>query len=305
MSKLVWDKTGERTYETGVDRMVLYKYNKTNKKFQGGVAWNGITSYSDSPSGAEPTALYADNIKYLNLMSAEEYAATLECYTYPDEFEECDGSKEIAPGVYIGQQNRSLFGLCYRTLIGDDVDGTNKGYKLHLVYNCLASPSERAHQTVNDSPEAANPSFSISTTPVDVTGGKPTATIVIDSTKVDAQKLAAFEDILYGTAIADPELPFPDAVAAHFGGSATPEIELDKHVLNIVGTASAALTVSKKTPADASVTWSEDSSSAVCTVSDGTVTGVAAGDAIVTATITVDGVDYTDTCTVVVTAPSA
>ena len=302
MGRLVWDKTGERTYETGVDRMVLYKFDKTQHKFTDGVAWNGITSYSDSPSGAEPTALYADNIKYLNLMSAEEYAGSLECYTYPPEFEECDGSKEIAPGVYIGQQNRSLFGLSYRTLIGDDVDGTSKGYKLHLVYNCLASPSERAHQTVNDSPEAANPSFSISTTPVEVTGGKPTATIVIDSTKVDPVKLASFEDILYGTANTDAELPFPDAVAAHFGGSATPEIELDKHVANVTGTGTVTLNVKKKTPADAVVTWTEDSSSAVCTVSDGVVTGVAAGDAIVTATITVDGVDYTDTCTIVVAA---
>ena len=304
MSRIVWDKTGERIYETGVDRMVLYRYNKQQKEFTGGVAWNGVTLYSDSPSGAEPTALYADNIKYLNLMSAEQYASTLECYTYPDEFEECDGSKEITPGVYIGQQNRSLFGLSYRTLLGDDVSGTDRGYKLHLVYNCLASPSERAHQTVNDSPEAANPSFSISTTPVEVTDGKPTATIIIDSTKVDADKLAAFEDILYGTENTVGRLPFPDEVAAHFGGSATPGIELDKHVANITGTGTVTLTVKKKTPADAEVTWTEDSSSAVCTVSDGVVTGVAAGDAIVTATITVDGVSYTDTCTIIVAAAS-
>lgn len=302
MAKIVWDKTGERIYETGVDRMVLYLYDKTAHQFKGGVAWNGITSYSDSPSGAEPTALYADNIKYLNLMSAEEYASTLECYTYPDEFEECDGSKEIAPGVYIGQQNRSLFALSYRSLLGDDVSGTSLGYKLHLVYNCLASPSERAHQTVNDSPEVANPSFSISTTPVEVTGGKPTATVVIDSTKVDAAKLAAFEDILYGTADTEARLPFPDEVAAFFGGSATPEIELDKHVANITGTGTVTLNVKKKTPADAVVTWTEDSSSAVCTVSNGVVTGVAAGNAVVTATITVDGVSYTDTCTIVVAA---
>lgn len=302
MSRIVWDKTGERIYETGVDRMVLYKYDKEQKKFKDGVAWNGVTSYSDSPSGAEPTALYADNIKYLNLMSAEQYASTLECYTYPDEFEDCDGSKELAPGVYIGQQNRALFGLSYRSLLGDDVSGTDRGYKLHLVYNCLASPSERSHQTVNDSPEAANPSFSISTTPVEVTDGKPTATIVIDSTKVDAAKLAAFEDILYGTAISGASLPFPDEVAAHFGGSTTPEIELDRHVVNITGTGSVALNTKKLNPSDASITWTEDSSSAVCTVSDGVVTGVAAGDAIVTAKITVDGVDYTDTCTVIVAA---
>lgn len=300
MAKLVWDKTGERIYETGVDRMVLYKYDSDSKKFKNAVAWNGITAFNESPSGAEPTALYADNIKYLNLMSAEEYAATLEAYTYPDEFEECDGSKEVASGVYIGQQARKLFALCYRTLVGDDINGTEKGYKLHIVYNCLASPSERAHSTVNDSPEAANPSWSISTTPVEVTGGKPTATVVIDSTKVDAAKLSAFEDIIYGTNLADAELPLPDEIAAHFGGSATPEIELDKHVINITGTGSVTLNTKKLNPSDEEITWSENSASAVCTVSDGVVTGVAAGDAIVTAKITVDGVDYTDTCTVIV-----
>jgi hypothetical protein len=300
MAKLVWDKTGERIYETGVDRMVLYKYDNQTKQFNNATAWNGVTAFNESPSGAEPTALWADNIKYLNLMSAEEYGATLEAYTYPDAFEECDGSKEVAPGVYIGQQNRKLFGLCYRTLLGNDVDGTDLGYKIHIVYNCLASPSERDHGTVNDSPEAANPSWEISTTPVEVTGGKPTASVTIDSTKVDAAKLAAFEDIIYGTAQNEPRLPFPDEIAAHFGGSSTPEIELDKHVANITGTGTVTLNVKKKTPDDAVVTWTENSSSAVCTVSDGVVTGVAAGDAIVTATITVDGVNYTDTCTIVV-----
>lgn len=299
MAKIVWDKTGERIYETGVDRMVLYKYDKSSKKFTAGVAWNGITSYSDSPSGAEPTALYADNIKYLNLMSAEEYAATLECFTYPDEFEECDGSKEIAPGVYIGQQNRSLFGLSYRTLLGDDVSGTDRGYKLHLVYNCLASPSERAHQTVNDSPEAANPSFSISTTPVDVTGGKPTATVVIDSTKVDANALAAFEDILYGTNSAAARLPMPDEVAQIFGGGVTGSVNLNAHSVTIAAEATKEL-VATTTPADAVVTWTSGSTS-VATVSDGVVTGVGEGNTIITASITVDGVTYTDTCTVVVT----
>ena len=234
MSRLVWDKTGERIYETGVDRMVLYKYDNQTKQFKDATAWNGVTAFNESPSGAEPTALYADNIKYLNLMSAEEFGATLEAYTYPDAFEECDGSKELAPGVYIGQQNRKLFGLCYRTLLGNDVDGTDLGYKLHIVYNCLASPSERGHATVNDSPEAANPSWEISTTPVDVAGSKPTATVVIDSTKVDATKLKTFENILYGTD-ADPghgtegdddyvapteategRLPLPAEIAKHF-----------------------------------------------------------------------------------------
>lgn len=225
MARLVWDKTGEKTYETGVDRMVLYLYDTTTKTFKDPIAWNGITAFNESPSGAEPTALYADNIKYLNLMSAEEYGATLEAYSYPDEFEECDGSKEIAPGVVIGQQNRRLFALCYRTLIGDDVSGTEKGYKLHIVYNCLASPSERNHATVNDSPEAANPSWTISTTPVEVKGSKPTVTVTIDSTLVDGDALTEFEDILYGTD-ADPDdqtsvatdgrLPFPAEIALHF-----------------------------------------------------------------------------------------
>lgn len=299
MAKIVWDKTGERIYETGVDRMVLYLYDKTQHAFTGGVAWNGITSYSDSPSGAEPTALYADNIKYLNLMSAEEYASTLECYTYPDEFEACDGSKEIATGVYIGQQNRSLFGLSYRSLLGDDVSGTSRGYKLHLVYNCLASPSERAHQTVNDSPEAANPSFSISTTPVEVTGGKPTATVVIDSTKVDAEALSAFEDILYGTENTDGRLPLPDEVAAHFGGAASLSVSLNRHYVTIAADDTVALTATT-VPAGQTVTWSSGSTS-VATVSNGTVTGVAAGNTIITASITKDGVTSTDTCTIVVT----
>jgi hypothetical protein len=235
--RLVWDKTGERIYETGVDRMVLYRYDTTTKTFKNPVAWNGVTAFNESPSGAEPTALYADNIKYLNLMSAEEFGATLEAFTYPDEFEECDGSKEIATGVYIGQQNRKLFALCYRTLLGDDTTGTDHGYKLHIVYNCLASPSEKNHTTVNDSPEAANPSWEVSTTPVEVAGSKPTATVVIDSTKVDATKLAQFEDILYGTdaveehgSVGDDDyvpaaeategyLPFPAAIASHFNSN--------------------------------------------------------------------------------------
>lgn len=300
MAKIVWDKTGERIYETGVDRMVLYTYDKTQHSFTGGVAWNGITSYSDSPSGAEPTPMYADNIKYLNLMSAEEYAATLECYTYPDAFEECDGSKEIAPGVYIGQQNRSLFGLSYRSLLGDDVSGTSRGYKLHLVYNCLASPSERAHQTVNDSPEAANPSFSISTSPVEVTGGKPTATVVIDSTKVDAEALSAFEDILYGTENTPARLPLPDEVAAHFGGGLTNGILLNRHYVSIPKGRTVDL-IASTTPADQTVTWTSGSDT-TATVSSGTVTGKAAGNTIITASMTYSGVTYTDTCTVVVTA---
>lgn len=216
MAKLVWDKTGERLYETGVDHGVLYKYDSTKQTFGNGVAWNGLTAVNESPSGAEPNALYADNIKYLNLMSAEEYGFSIEAYTYPEEFEECDGSKEIATGVYVGQQTRKMFGFCYRTLIGNDADGTEHGYKLHLVYNCLASPSERGHATVNDSPDATTLSWDVSTTPVDVAGCKPTACLTIDSTKVDATKLATLESTLYGGESAEPILPLPAAVAAIF-----------------------------------------------------------------------------------------
>ena len=177
-----------------------------------GVAWNGISAVNESPSGAEPTALYANNGKYLNLISNEDFAATIEAFTYPDEFEECDGSKEIAPGVVIGQQKRKVFGLAYRTLLGNDVDGNDHGYKLHLVYGCLAAPSENNHSTVNDSPEAGTMSWSVSTTPVEVADAKPTATVTIDSTKADKAKLKKLEDMLYGTEQAESKLPLPAEV---------------------------------------------------------------------------------------------
>lgn len=215
MSKLVWDKTGERLYETGVKQGVLYPMD-ANGAYPKGVAWNGLTNVTESPSGAEATALYADDIKYLNLMSNEEFGGTIEAYTYPDEFAECDGSASIATGVYIGQQARKTFGFCYRTTIGNDVESNAHGYKLHLVYGALASPSEKAYATINDSPEAITFSWEFSTTPVNVTGFKPTACLTIDSTKVDAENLAALEKILYGddaddTAVA--RLPLPDEVA--------------------------------------------------------------------------------------------
>jgi hypothetical protein len=213
MSKLVWDKTGERYYETGVNQGVLYPQAE-NGTYPKGVAWNGLISVTESPSGAEATPLYADNIKYLNLMSAEEFGATIEAYTYPDEFAQCDGSAEIATGVMIGQQNRKAFGLSYKTVLGNDADGNDYGYKLHLIYGALAAPSEKGYSTINDSPEAITFSWEITTTPVSVTGFKPTASITIDSTKVDATKLEALEDILYGTANADPYLPLPDEIAA-------------------------------------------------------------------------------------------
>ena len=212
MSKLVWDKTGERYYETGVNQGVLYPEGEGGT-YPNGVAWNGLTAVTESPSGAEVTPLYADNIKYLNLMSAEEFGATIEAYTYPEEFAQCDGSAEIATGVMIGQQNRKTFGLSYKTALGNDVDGNDYGYKLHLIYGALAAPSEKGYSTINDSPEAITFSWEVTTTPVSVTGFKPTASITIDSTKVDADKLAALEDILYGDEETEARLPLPDEVA--------------------------------------------------------------------------------------------
>ena len=210
MSKLVWDQTGERLYETGVKYGVLYV--QEGAAYPKGVAWNGLTAVTESPSGAEATALYADDIKYLNLMSAEEFGATIEAYTYPDEFMACDGSASLSDGVYIGQQARKSFGLCYRTTIGNDVVNNDYGYKLHLIYGALASPSEKAYSTINDSPEAITFSWEVSTTPVNVTGHKPTACLTIDSTKVSPEKLAALEEILYGKEQAEPRLPLPDEV---------------------------------------------------------------------------------------------
>ena len=220
MSKLVWDKTGERYYETGVKNGVLYPI-QPDGTYSKGVAWNGLTAVTESPSGAENTPLYADDIKYLNLVSAEEFGATVEAYTYPDEFAECDGSASIADGVMIGQQARKIFGMSYKTTVGNDVDGNSHGYKLHLIYGATASPSEKAYATINDSPEAITFSWEIATTPVNVTGFKPTASLVIDSTKANPTKLASLEEILYGkdptseglSDGVDPRLPLPDEIA--------------------------------------------------------------------------------------------
>ena len=212
MSKIVWDQTGERLYETGVKRGVLYVQD-SGGTYPKGVAWNGLTAVTESPSGAEATPLYADDIKYLNLISTEELGGTIEAYTYPDEFAECDGSASIATGVYIGQQPRKTFGMCYTTTVGNDVDSNAHGYKLHLIYGALASPSEKAYSTINDSPEAITFSWEFSTTPVNVTGFKPTANIVIDSTKATPEKMAALEKILYGDTEVEPRLPLPNEVA--------------------------------------------------------------------------------------------
>lgn len=212
MAKLTWDAVGERLYETGVKQGVLYPIDESGK-YPKGVAWNGLTGVTESPSGAEPTPLYADDIKYLNLVSAEEFGATVEAFTYPDEFAECNGEKSLAPGVTIGQQARKVFGLSYVTTVGNDVEGNAHGYKLHLIYGATAAPSEKAYQTINDSPEAITFSWELSTTPVPVKDAKPTATLTIDSTKVDPEKLKALEDILYGKDDVEARLPLPDEVA--------------------------------------------------------------------------------------------
>lgn len=217
MSKLVWDQTGERIYETGVSKGVLYPMNSSGA-YPAGVAWNGLTSVSESPEGADIEDIYADNIKYLSLQAAETFGATIEAYTYPDEFALCDGSVEVATGVMIGQQPRKTFGLCYRTEVGNDVLNEAYGYKLHLIYGCKAQPSEKSYETINDSPEAIQFSWEVKTTPVNVTGQKATSCLVIDSTKVDPAKLTALENVLYGTdAVGQVEgttarLPLPDEV---------------------------------------------------------------------------------------------
>lgn len=208
---LTWDNTGERFYETGIQKGVLYPV-ATGGTYPKGVAWNGLTNVSEKPTGAEATALYADDIKYLNLISNEDFEATVEAYTYPDEFAECDGSASLAKGVTIGQQKRKSFGMCYRTTLGNDTDGNDYGYKLHLIYGATAAPTEKAYNTVNDSPEANTFSWELKTTPVNVTGHKPTACLTIDSTKCDADKLAALEAILYGSTTADARLPLPDEI---------------------------------------------------------------------------------------------
>lgn len=212
MSKLVWDQSGKRLYETGVDHGVLYPI-QTGGVYSKGVAWNGLTAVTESPSGADVNDIYADNMKYLGLVGAEKFGATVEAYTYPDEFAECDGSVELVKGATIGQQNRKVFGMVYRTVIGNDVDGNEHGYKLHLIYGATAAPSEKAYNTINEDPEAITFSWELSTTPVNVTGHKPTASLTIDSTKADPAKLAELEKILFGDTETEPRLPLPDEIA--------------------------------------------------------------------------------------------
>lgn len=220
MAQLTWDKTGERYYETGVKKGVLYVCEKGENgalTYGKGVAWNGLTAVTESPSGAEANPLYADDIKYLNLLSNEEFGGTIEAYQSPVEFDECDGTASLVPGIKLGQQSRKTFGFCYRTALGNDTDGTDYGYKIHIIYGALAAPSERAYATVNDSPEAITLSWEFTTTPVEVSGFKPTSHIEIDSTKVDEAALKSIEDKLYGSETEEPTLLLPDAIAALVG----------------------------------------------------------------------------------------
>lgn len=212
---LEWDNSGDRLYETGISKGVLYP--QVGNTYPKGVAWNGLTKVSEKPTGAEANPLYADDIKYLNLISNEDFEASVEAYMYPDEFAECDGSAEIAPGVTIGQQKRKPFGMCYKTILGNDTDGSDYGYKLHIIYGATAAPTEKGYSSVNDSPEAITMSWELKTTPVSVNGFKPTASLTVNSTKVDAKKLAALEKILYGSTEAAARLPLPDEIAELIG----------------------------------------------------------------------------------------
>lgn len=304
MSKLIWDNTGERYYETGVRMGVLYPLSTANPAtpYPLGVVWNGLSSVQESPSGADANAVYADDIKYLELRGAEEFGATIEAYTYPDEFAICDGSAEVADGVMVGQQVRKRFGFCYRTILGNDTETDSYGYKLHLIYNAMASPSERQYQTVNDSPEAITFSWEITTTPISVDGYKPTASLTIDSTKADPTKLATLEDALYGTANSDPYLPLPSEVIEIMGGATTFDITLNRANATVKVGKSIILKATT-VPSGKTVTWaSSDTSKA--TVSGGIVTGVAAGSATITASFTESATTYSDTCAVTVEAAS-
>ena len=301
MAKLIWDATGERLYETGVSQCAVYPV--VDNAYPVGYAWNGITSVTESPSGADANPQYADNIKYLNLISNEEFGATIGAYTYPDAFANCDGSAEPVPGVRIGQQTRKPFGLCYKTILGNDSEGADFGYKLHLIYGAMASPSEKQYNTVNDSPEANEFSWEITTTPVPVTGYKPTASLTITSTDFDEGTLINLENVLYGDDNNDARLPLPDEVFSILGGI-TPEIDLSRANLKL--TVGQTYTLKSTTrPAGQTVTYSSGTpAKATVDSSTGKVTAVSAGSAVVTASMTVDGTTYTDTCNVTVVAAS-
>ena len=295
-----WDQDGERLYQTGVQRAVLYV--KDGSTYGKAVPWNGITSVEESPSGAEANPLYADDIKYLNLISKEEYACTIGAYTYPDEFAECDGSKAILDGVFIGQQKRKAFGFCYTSKIGNDTEGSDYGYYIHLVYNCQAAPSSRSHNTENESPEAAELSWEVSTTPVETEYGTPTATLDIDCTKIPAEKLQLLEETLFGKGSTPGTFLLPDQVHELLS-DAEPSIELSASTLELQvggGTTTAQLTANV-VPAGSPVTWASDDTDDVTVDETGFVTAVAAGVAHVTGSITVEGTTYKAECRVTVT----
>ena len=302
--RLTWDNTGERFYETGVKNGVIYPFKVVGSDvpYSKGVAWNGLTAVTESPSGADANNIYADDMKYLVLRAAEEFGATVEAYTYPDEFAECDGSAFVANGVSIGQQTRKPFGFCYRTILGNDEDANDHGYKLHLIYNATASPSEKSYQTVNDSPEAITFSWELTTTPVAVTGYKATACITIDSTKADSTALDALEDILYGTENTDARLPLPDEVMSIMGGGAF-DISLNR--ANATVKMGNTLTLrATTTPSGKSVTWASATEATATVSSSGVVTPVAVGTSIITASFIENGVTYSDSCKVTVVAAS-
>lgn len=297
-SKLEWDNDGERYYETGVKFGVLYPFS--NNAYQAGVVWNGLTSVSESPSGAEANPIYADDIKYLELRSAEEFGATVEAYTYPDQFAECDGSAAIATGVFAGQQTRKKFGLCYRTVLGNDAEMDAYGYKIHLIYGAMAAPSERSYQTINDSPEAITFSWELTTTPVAIDGLKPTASLIIDSTKADATALSNLETILYGSGETDARLPLPNEVMEIMGGAANYEVNLNHSSVSVAVGKTVKLNATTS-PAGESVTWVSGTPAKATVSAAGLVTGVATGESVITASFTKDGKTFSDTCKVTVT----
>ena len=301
MSKIVWDQVGERFFETGVDHGVLYPYD--NGSYQAGVAWNGLTNVSENPSGADNNDFWADNLKYVSLRSAEEFGASIECYTYPDEFAECNGERALANGVTIGQQKRKSFGFSYRTKLGNDVDGDDHGYKLHLIYGCTAAPTEKSYQTINDSPDIITFSYEINTIPVAIPGyDKPSAQITIDSTKINHTKLMKIENALYGTENGSPTLPMPADIIAILNAE---EIVMSADPSSIevaVGDTSEAVSITitpTQTPAPTIVWTSADTS--IATVSAGAITGVAAGITTVTATVVIDDITYNAVVSVEVT----
>ena len=299
MPKLVWDNIGERFYETGVDHCVLFVQN-ANGTYKTGVPWNGITTVTESPSGADANPIYADNIKYVELRSAEEIGGTIEAYTYPDEFAPCDGSVSPANGVYLGQQKRNPFGLAYRTRIGNDTEYDDHGYKIHIVYNATVSPSERSYQTVNDSPEAISFSWEYTTVKVAVEGYRPVSLITIDSTKADATKLAQLETLLFGGEgeSATSQLPTPAEVLALFGAGAV-SVRLNKSILELADGDTETLEATT-TPDSATVTWSSGNTAVATVTSGGVVTAVDPGMASIMASITESGVTARAICTVIV-----